>query len=98
MRIEKFISTFGLPPVNYNIQPVMGPRYTSPFAAPREERLALVNHFEKHFGIIENDSIVYKSLRINHLNNILSLENEVYDDEGLTEKSDRWKEFIDSIR
>ena len=43
-------------------------------------------------------SIVYKSLRINHLNNVLSLENEVYDDEGLIEKSDRWKEFIDSIR
>tara|TARA_R100000951_G_scaffold79827_1_gene67731 strand:- start:808 stop:1686 length:879 start_codon:yes stop_codon:yes gene_type:complete len=98
LKIEKFISTFDLPSVNYNIQPVMGPRYTSPFAAPREERLALVNHFEKHFGIIENDSIVYKSLRINHLNNVLSLENEVYDDEGLMEKSDRWKEFIDSIR
>ena len=97
-RIEQFTSTFSLPLVNYNIQPVMGPRYTSPFAAPREERIALVNHFERTFGFIEDDTMVYRSLRINHLNNVLSLENDVYDDEGLTEKADRWAEVIDKIR
>ena len=96
--IEKFISKFNLSPVNYNIQPVMGPKYTSPFASPREERLALVNNFEKEFGFIQEDSILYKSLRINHLNNVLSLENDVYNDIGLTEKSDRWKKEIDKIR
>jgi len=98
INIEKFISFFNLPPVNYNIQPVMGLKYTSPFAAPREERLKLVNNFEKEFGFIEKDSMLFKSLRINHLNNVLSLENDVYNDIGLTEKSDRWKKEIDKIR
>jgi MoaA/NifB/PqqE/SkfB family radical SAM enzyme len=97
--IEKITKDLGIGMKNYNIQPVMGPIYTSPFAAPREERLDLVNRFEREFGFIVGDSMEYGSLKINHLSNVLSLENDVYEiDNELIAKTDEWKSKIDEIR
>lgn len=84
---------------NYNILPVMGPKYTSPFSAPLDERLEFIFNFEKEYGFITHDSMPYKTLRLNHLFNILSLENDPLNlDDNLTEMSDRWKEKINRIR
>ncbi len=97
--IEALTASLNIGHKNYNIQPVMGPIYTSPFAAPREERLDVVAAFEREFGFIEGDSMAYGALKINHLSNVLSLENDVYElDNELTEKVDEWERIINKIR
>ena len=85
--------------INYNIQPVIGPAYASPFADKRENRLDLIYEFEKEFGFITGDNMDYGCLRLNHLQNILSLESDTRDwSEDLYEQSLRWGEEIDAIR
>jgi MoaA/NifB/PqqE/SkfB family radical SAM enzyme len=96
--IEKFSRKLNIGILNYNIQPVIGPVYTSPFTAPREERLHLVHEFEREFGMITGDSLDYGVLKVNHLKNVLSLENDIPGHLDHTEKADKWKTVIDEIR
>ncbi len=85
--------------VNYNIQPVIGPAYASPFVDALDNRMDLIYEFEKHFGFITEDSMEYGCLRINHLSNVLSLENDVYEvDDELLEKSALWEQEVNNIR
>ena len=84
---------------NYNIFLVIGPRYTSPFAAPIEERKQFIFDFEKEYGFIISDSIKYKSLKINHLNNIIALENDPLNSiDDLLFLSDQWAEIVNKVR
>ena len=91
--------------INYNIQPVIGPRYTSPFADPLEKRKELVSRFEKFFAKEldeqKGDTIRFGCLNINHVSNVFSLKNELndeYNTPDLLEKSDKWEQEINRIR
>jgi len=97
--VEKINSRFCEGHNNYNILHVIGPKYSSPFAAPLDERLDFILKFEKEFGFITKDSIVYKSLKLNHLFNIVSLENDPLNlDDDLSRMSDDWEKEINNIR
>lgn len=98
--IEHTTSLMGVTkPINYNIQPVIGPAYASPFSERIENRLDLIYEFEKEFGFIVDDSMDYGCLKINHLQNVLSLENELYElNDEVIGKADEWGEIINSIR
>lgn len=83
----------------YNVMMATKPTYVSPFLAPREKRLDLVTKFERAFGMIENDSVQYKSLTLNSIDNILALENEQENiGETTTEHSYEWQQEINTIR
>lgn len=84
---------------NYNILHIIGPKYSSPFAAPLNERIEFIDKFEKEFGFIANDSMVYGTLKLNHLFNIVSLESDPLNlDEDLIKMSNDWENEINSIR
>lgn len=97
--VEEINSRFCKKVTNYNILPVIGPKYTSPFAAPLTERINFIFEFEKEFGFIVEDSIVYKTLRLNHIFNVLSLHNDPLEiDDGLVQMSNRWENEINDLR
>tara|TARA_Y100000389_G_C17460674_1_gene521387 strand:- start:201 stop:1373 length:1173 start_codon:yes stop_codon:yes gene_type:complete len=83
----------------YNILIATGPAYVSPLVLPREKRLDIIYEFEKNFGIITDESIQYKSLTLNHLKTITSLENE---QDNITDDtinvSNDWEGVINNIR
>ena len=93
---------------NYNVQPVIGPRYTSPFADPVEKREEMVARFRKFFAreIYEktlrvDDTIRFGCLNVNHVSNIFALTTELDDEHNtpdLLEKSDLWEKEINKIR
>ena len=83
----------------YNILPVLGPQYTSPFLISIEERIDFIIKFEQKFGPILKNSIQYKSLTLNHLDTILSLEKQPFEiTPKLLEISNMWKNIIDGMR
>ncbi len=85
----------------YNILPVVGPRYASPFVDPIEERIEFVFEFEKTFGFITDSSLQYKTLTLNQLDTITSLENELFSPEKIIENrklSKQWYELVNNIR
>jgi len=83
----------------YNILPVIGPRYASPFVLPRDVRIDFVHSFERKFGIIDSNSKTYGSLCLNHLDTITSFENELFDNlVELDVKSKEWEYEINKIR
>lgn len=97
--MEKISSELGYNDAWYNILPVMGPRYVSPFILPREDRVKFVHKFEREFGIIDSFSKAYGCLTLNHLDTIIALENDAFEvTDDILDKSNEWKIAIDKIR
>ena len=86
--------------ISYNMLLCTGPWYTSAHVLPRTERLNIVNEFEREFGIIDPDKteIMYNNLRVNHVNTLLTLEDDVFDDALSLSHSDKWGDIISGIR
>lgn len=84
---------------SYNISIALHPKYVSPMLLSREERIDIIYNFEKEFGFITENYLLYKSLILNNLKTVLSLENEQSDiKENTLDISNQWENEINILR